>query len=92
MSRHAWLKCFIAARTRKDTIMPLYRPIRGVDGQAMYDIHVPKATTIIIGIRASNLNRSVWGEDVREWKPERWLKPLPEEVINAHIPGVYSNL
>ncbi|KAK7684461.1 hypothetical protein QCA50_012408 [Cerrena zonata] len=83
---------FITRETRKDTVMPLYRPIQGINGQTMSEIHVPKATTIIIGIRASNLNRSIWGDDVREWKPERWLKPLPEAVTDAHIPGVYSNL
>jgi len=34
----------------------------------------------------------MWGPDVYEWKPERWLNPLPESVTNARIPGVYSHL
>lgn len=32
-----------------------------------------------------------WGEDALEWKPERWLKPLPRAVEDAWIPGIYSN-
>ena len=30
--------------------------------------------------------------DALEWKPERWLSPLPQAVIDAHLPGVYSHL
>ena len=32
------------------------------------------------------------GEDSSEWKPGRWLKPLPESVSSAHVPGVFSQL
>ncbi|TBU52591.1 hypothetical protein BD310DRAFT_831896 [Dichomitus squalens] len=32
------------------------------------------------------------GDDAYEWKPERWLGPLPETVERAAIPGVYSHL
>ncbi|KAK7676950.1 hypothetical protein QCA50_020068 [Cerrena zonata] len=83
---------FISREARKDTVLPLSKPIRGIDGQMMSEVHIPKSTTIVIGIRASNLNRSIWGDDVREWKPERWLGRIPEAVTEAHLPGVYSNL
>ncbi|KAK7676941.1 hypothetical protein QCA50_020059 [Cerrena zonata] len=82
----------ITRETRKDIVMPLSKPILGLNGKMMPEIPVPKGTNILIGIRASNLNPDVWGEDVREWKPERWLKGLPQSVSDAHIPGVYSNL
>ena len=72
--------------------MPLSVPIQGKDGQMIHEIIVPKDTTIHIGIRESNRNKAVWGEDAYEWKPERWLKPLPRSVTDARIPGVYSNL
>ena len=42
--------------------------------------------------QASNVNKVLWGEDANEWKPERWLSPLPVSVTDAKIPGVYSNL
>lgn len=58
----------------------------------MREIPVPKGTTIYIGIRASNLDKRIWGEDALEFKPERWMSPLPSTVTEARIPGVYSNL
>ncbi|KAJ3478664.1 hypothetical protein NLI96_g9603 [Meripilus lineatus] len=44
------------------------------------------------GILESNRNKAIWGEDALEWKPERWLSPLPGTIAEARIPGVYSNL
>ena len=67
-------------------------PVRGVDGTMMTKIVVPKDTMILVSVRAMNRSKSVWGEDARVWKPERWLSPLPSTVTEAHIPGVYSNL
>ena len=58
----------------------------------MREIPVPKGTTIYIGIRASNLDKRICGEDALEFKPERWMSPLPSTVTEARIPGVYSNL
>ncbi|PPQ88841.1 hypothetical protein CVT25_010440 [Psilocybe cyanescens] len=78
--------------TRKDVVLSLSNPIRGLDGREMSEIAVPQNTTIIIGITACNRNPEIWGPDSFEWKPERWLKPLPDTVARAHLPGVYSNL
>lgn len=72
--------------------MPLSEPIQGVNGESISEIPVPKETTIFIGVRASNRNKALWGEDADEFKPERWLSPLPKAVGEAHIPGVYANL
>lgn len=72
--------------------MPLAEPIVGKDGTLITEIPVPKDTSIIIGIRACNRNKTIWGEDALEWKPERWLQPLPESVGKAHVPGIYANL
>lgn len=58
----------------------------------MSEVHVPEGTTIVIGIRASNLSQAIWGQDAKEWKPERWLGKMSEEAIEAHVPGVYSNV
>jgi len=77
---------------RKDAILPLYKPIMGTDGRILTEIHVPKGTTIEIAIMKANRDPSVWGSDALEWKPQRWLKPLPTSVIDAHYPAVYSNL
>lgn len=56
------------------------------------EIEVPKGTIVLLGVRACNRNKDIWGPDALEWKPERWLSPLPKAVTDARIPGVYSNL
>lgn len=58
----------------------------------MNEIPVPKGTTMILSVRACNRSEAIWGEDALEWKPERWLLPLPESVTRARVPGIYSNL
>ncbi|KAF5346787.1 hypothetical protein D9758_015732 [Tetrapyrgos nigripes] len=76
----------------QDTVLPLSTPITGNDGTPITELHVPKDTRIMISILNSNRNPAIWGPDALEWKPERWLSPLPNEVVEAHIPGVYSHL
>lgn len=46
----------------------------------------------MVGIKAVNTSTEIWGADAAQWKPERWMSPLPESVTNARIPGVYSNM
>lgn len=58
----------------------------------MHEIMVPKGTEIFIGVQGSNGSQARWGGDSYEWKPERWLSPLPKTVTGAPVPGVYSNL
>ncbi|PIL26721.1 cytochrome P450 [Ganoderma sinense ZZ0214-1] len=77
---------------RKDVVLPLSEPIRGLDGTLMHEIFVPKDTHVFVSISSSNKNPDIWGPDAAEWKPERWLSPLPETVSDAKMPGVYSNL
>ena len=77
---------------RQDVILPLSTPIKGLDGREITEIPISKNTNLIIGILAINRNPKIWGPDSYEWKPERWLNPLPESVSEARVPGVYSNL
>ena len=56
------------------------------------EIPLPKDTTVMVGVISSNTSKALWGEDAYEWKPDRWLSPLPETICDAKIPGVYSNL
>ncbi|EPT02232.1 hypothetical protein FOMPIDRAFT_1022893 [Fomitopsis schrenkii] len=83
---------WLMRKTREDIVMPLSAPVRGVDGTLINEIPVPKGTNVHIALLASNRNPQLWGPDAGEWKPERWLNPLPETVKEAHLPGVYSNL
>ncbi|KAK7039123.1 hypothetical protein VNI00_010308 [Paramarasmius palmivorus] len=77
---------------KHDTILPLSKPVIGSDGSAMKEILVPKNTEIHCSIINGNRNTDVWGPDAAEWKPERWLKPLPASLTDANMPGVYSHL
>ncbi|PIL30684.1 cytochrome P450 [Ganoderma sinense ZZ0214-1] len=77
---------------KKDTVLPLSQPLRGVDGTMMREIPITKGTVVLSNLPACNRNKAVWGEDALEWKPERWLQPLPKSVEDAHVPGIYSNL
>ncbi|KAH9475657.1 Cytochrome P450 monooxygenase 91 [Psilocybe cubensis] len=78
--------------TREDVVLPLSNPITGINGEQIPEIFIPQNTKVIVGMRASNTNAELWGPDSFEWKPERWLKPLPKGVVDAHLPGIYSNL
>ncbi|KAI0716854.1 cytochrome P450 [Earliella scabrosa] len=77
---------------RQDTVLALSEPVRGIDGRQISQIVVPKDTPVFVNIISSNTDRELWGPDAEEWKPERWLEPLPERLHDAKIPGVYSNL
>ena len=79
-------------RAIKDTVVPLSEPVRGVDGRLIKEIPVPKGSVVVLNLRACNTYKALWGEDTHEWKPERWLRPLPRAVEEARIPGIYANL
>ena len=79
--------------TNKDTVLPLHWPIKCTDGKKeVKEIYLKKGTTVHINILGANLSKAIWGEDAEEWKPERWLKPLPKSVEECHAPGVYSQM
>jgi len=82
----------LSKTTRQDVVLPLSTPIKGLDGREITEIPIPNNTNIIVGLLAANRNPEVWGQDSYEWKPERWLTPLPESVSAARIPGIYSHL
>ncbi|KAF9235019.1 cytochrome P450 [Melanogaster broomeanus] len=82
----------VTRTARKDILLPFSTPVKGVDGTEMRDVLIPKETGVLISIIAANRSREIWGEDASEWKPERWLKPLPLSVTAAHVPSVYSHI
>ncbi|KAI5118021.1 hypothetical protein M0805_003458 [Coniferiporia weirii] len=83
----------LSRTTKKDVILPLLWPIKSTDGKSeIKEILLMKNTNVIISIIGANRSKRIWGEDAEEWKPERWLKPLPESVSAAHLPGVYSSM
>lgn len=79
-------------RTRKDVVLPLSKPIPGLNNQPVSEIPLSKDTVVVVSLLNANRNPDIWGPDAMEWKPERWLGELPSSVTEAKIPGVYSNL
>ncbi|KZT01991.1 cytochrome P450 [Laetiporus sulphureus 93-53] len=82
----------IVRQAKRDATVSLSSPIRGVDGKMMHEIVVPKGTFTFVGILALNRSKAIWGEDASEWKPGRWLSPLPDTVAGSHIPGIFSSI
>ena len=81
----------LVSSTRRDVVLPLSDPILDVDGRKVHEIFVPKNTNVFAHIYNLNREPSIWGSDAAEWKPERWLAPLPQSVADANIQGVYAN-
>ena len=78
-------------RALRDTVLPLAEPIRGLDGTTVTEIVVPKGTFFFANVRACNTSTALWGGDALEWKPERWMQPLPESATKVRLPGIYSS-
>lgn len=76
----------------QDASVPLLTPVKGLDGREMDSILVPKGTRIFMSLWNANRDVTLWGPDAEEWKPERWLSPLPQTLLDAKVPGIYSNL
>ncbi|KAJ6513336.1 cytochrome P450 [Mycena sanguinolenta] len=83
---------YLTRITRKDVVLTTSTPVTTLDGSTTTEIPIPAETNIIVSFLGSNRNPDIWGSDVLEWKPERWLSPLPQSVADAHVPGIYSNL
>ncbi|RXW14179.1 hypothetical protein EST38_g11674, partial [Candolleomyces aberdarensis] len=83
---------FISREAASDAILPFQKPIKSTEGESLDSIFVPKGSRIMCSLSKCNTDPDIWGPDAHEWKPERWLAPLPNSVQEAHVPGVYSHL
>ncbi|TFK18274.1 cytochrome P450 [Coprinopsis marcescibilis] len=83
---------YVQRQAKEDAYIPLSHPIVSTDGKVMNEVMVPRGTDLNVSIVSCNRDPLIWGPDAHEWKPERWLSPLPQSVAEARIPGVYSNL
>lgn len=73
----------------QDDILPLSKPITDRKGIVHDSIPMGKGTQISIPILAMNVDKTLWGEDADEFKPERW-ESLPAAV--SAIPGIWGNM
>ncbi|KLO13810.1 cytochrome P450 [Schizopora paradoxa] len=57
-----------------DELMPLSTPITTETGELIDSLPVPKGTTVVIPLRAINRSKAVWGENAKDYVPERWME------------------
>ena len=55
-------------------------------------VPVQAGTMVVAGTAAVNRDPAVWGPNADQWIPERWLRPLPEAVIDAYPPGASPHM
>ncbi|KAI0077562.1 cytochrome P450 [Panus rudis PR-1116 ss-1] len=72
-----------------DTVIPVSEPYIDRSGVVRDEIRVAKGDIIWIPILLVNRLKKFWGDDSREFRPERWEDP-PAEI--AEIPGVWGHL
>ncbi|PPR05971.1 hypothetical protein CVT24_004635 [Panaeolus cyanescens] len=77
---------------QQDTVLPLSKPVKTKNGKPLSELPLSKGTDVLVPLINCNCDRSLWGPDAEEWKPERWLSPLPAELVDAKVPGIYSHL
>ncbi|EIN07006.1 cytochrome P450 [Punctularia strigosozonata HHB-11173 SS5] len=83
---------YVSRMATQDMTLPLAKPLKATDGSMLHHIAVPRGTKLVISFWAINRSTAYWGDDALEWKPERFLQPLPQTLIDAHIPGIYSSM
>jgi cytochrome P450 len=76
--------------TRCAVTLPIFTPLPNSPETNV--LHLPKDTTVIIGIAAANRDPLIWGTDAVEWKPERWVGKRVDEVAGERLPGIYSGM
>ncbi|KAF9492856.1 cytochrome P450 [Pleurotus eryngii] len=76
----------------QDVVVPLYTPLRRTDGKETSRLVIHRNQHVVIGIANCNTDTTLWGEDAHDWNPERWMNPLPQSLLRAQVPGIYSYL
>ncbi|KAF8645783.1 hypothetical protein AX16_007578 [Volvariella volvacea WC 439] len=84
---HCPVPSTIRVAVREDVI-PLSTPFTDRNGIVRDSVKIPKGQSLIVPILALNRAKYIWGEDSKEFKPERW-ENLPEAT--STIPGVWGN-
>ncbi|KAK7687003.1 hypothetical protein QCA50_009502 [Cerrena zonata] len=73
----------------QDDVIPVKEPYTDRFGNIRNEIRVAKGDAVIVPVQAVNQSTFLWGEDAKDFRPERW-DDLPEAVKS--IPGIYSHI
>ncbi|KIY48899.1 cytochrome P450 [Fistulina hepatica ATCC 64428] len=80
--------CNTARIADADDVIPLSRPIVDKRGVQRHEIRIKRGLNIQIPIQIMNKDPDMWGDDAKEFRPDRWLVP-PEGAKT--MPGVWGN-
>ncbi|KAG9098413.1 hypothetical protein FS749_003865 [Ceratobasidium sp. UAMH 11750] len=69
--------------------IPVSKSFKDRYGVERTHITLQKGDSIFIPVQSMNRNKDIWGEDAREFRPERWDN-LPE--LAKDMPGVWGHL
>ncbi|KAF7334713.1 hypothetical protein MVEN_02302000 [Mycena venus] len=70
-----------------DDVLPLKTPWTDAHGKVHDSVQIKKGTEVFIPMQMMNLDPTIWGQDAREFIPERW-----EKGIENDIPGVWGQI
>jgi cytochrome P450 len=73
-----------------DDEIPLSRPYVDRSGVMRDTISIKKGDNVMLPLSLVNCTESIWGPDAGQWRPERWMRSLPEEATK--VPGVWGNV
>lgn len=77
----------ILRQTSQDDIVPLSQPILDAEGNAIDRVYVAKGTIVRIPIETIGTSKRLWGENGREFLPERWLDDSVDKSRAVEIRG-----
>lgn len=61
-------------QSTEDDIIPLSVPLQTADNKTTDHISIGIGQLVTIPIRTMNRSTKIWGEDAKEFKPQRWLE------------------
>ncbi|KAI0027118.1 cytochrome P450 [Vararia minispora EC-137] len=75
---------------RRSGIPHVSQPMRHPHVLTCLLLSISKGDSIFIPILTINRSKTIWGEDAREYRPERWLSDLSPAFTT--VPGVWGNM
>ncbi|KAJ7738750.1 cytochrome P450 [Mycena metata] len=80
---------FTVREAQREDVVPLRHPCIDRKGRVLDSVAIAKGQLIHIPILGVQRDKTLWGADADEFRPERW-DALPESV--KEIPGIYAHL
>jgi cytochrome P450 len=60
-------------RAIHDDVIPLSTPVTLPDGTSTDRVFIERGQTVVVPLAAVNRSRAFWGEDAKEFRPQRWI-------------------